>query len=64
MKLDERDWIIIRLMSDTNWKNRNGYTLHRTILYMMERLGTKTVVDAVDTIREEGRIRNEQQSDS
>lgn len=64
MKLDERDWIIIRLMIDTNWKNRNGYTLHRTILYMMERLGTKTVVDAVDTIREEGRIRNEQQSDS
>ena len=63
--MDERDWIIMRLLIDANGERTYGrppYNVHRTILYMQRRHGIDAVVDAIDAIHRERKDRDAQQS--
>lgn len=64
--MDERDWIIIRLMIDASqgqtYNSRALYNIDRTILYMQRRVGIRAFADAIDKIHEERRNRNAKQA--
>ena len=64
--MDERDWIIIRLMIDASqgqtYNSRALYNVVRTILYMQRRVGIRAFADAIDKIHEERRNRNAKQA--
>lgn len=69
-KLDERDWIIIRLLIDAMQlrhvhepiAGRMLLNAERTIHYMQHRVGVQALADAIDKIHEERRNRHAEQT--